>query len=74
MSYRSRGMFPYIATEKDCVDSEGRESECTICMEDFLPGEELGRLECLCKFHLKCIHGWWGIKGEGSCPIHVCNE
>ncbi|KAM0720358.1 hypothetical protein Q7P37_004494 [Cladosporium fusiforme] len=74
MSYRSRGIFPYIATEKDCVDGEGREQECTICMEEFLPGEEMGRLECLCKFHRKCIGEWWKIKGRGSCPIHVFNE
>lgn len=74
MSYRSRGIFPYIATEKDCVDGEGREQECTICMEEFQPGEEMGRLECLCKFHRKCIREWWGIKGRGSCPVHVFNE
>lgn len=74
MSYRSRGIFPYIATEKDCVDGEDREQECTICMEEFQPGEEMGRLECLCKFHRKCIRDWWGIKGRGSCPVHVFNE
>lgn len=74
MSYRSRGIFPYVATEKDCVDGEGREQECTICMEEFQPGEEMGRLECLCKFHRKCIRDWWGIKGRGSCPVHVFNE
>ena len=74
MSYRSRGIFPYIATEKDCVDGEGKEQECTICMEEFEAGEEMGRLECLCKFHRKCIRDWWGIKGRGSCPVHVFNE
>lgn len=74
MSYRSRGIFPYVATEKDCVDGEGKEQECTICIEEFQPGEEMGRLECLCKFHRKCIRDWWGIKGRGSCPVHVFNE
>jgi hypothetical protein len=74
MSYRSRGIFPYIATEKDCVDGEGREQECTICMEEFEAGEEMGRLECLCKFHRKCIREWWRVKGMGSCPVHVFNE
>jgi len=74
MSYRSRGIFPYIATEKDCMDGDGREQECTICMEEFQPGEEMGRLECLCKFHRKCIRDWWGVKGRGSCPVHVFNE
>lgn len=74
MSYRSRGIFPYIATEKDCMDGDGREQECTICMEEFQAGEEMGRLECLCKFHRKCIRDWWGVKGRGSCPVHVFNE
>lgn len=74
MSYRSRGIFPYIATEKDCVDSEGREQECTICMVEFEAGEEMGRLECLCKFHRKCIKEWWRVKGMGCCPVHVFHE
>lgn len=73
-SYRSRGIFPYIATEKDCVDGEGREQECTICMEEFQPGDEMGRLECLCKFHKGCIREWWERKGRGSCPVHVWSE
>ncbi|KAK2072824.1 hypothetical protein P8C59_007155 [Phyllachora maydis] len=30
-SPRRTGMFPYMATEKDCVDS----AECTICLEEF---------------------------------------
>ncbi|KAL1878649.1 hypothetical protein Daus18300_001924 [Diaporthe australafricana] len=31
MAPRRTGMFPYVATEKDCVDS----AECTICLEEF---------------------------------------
>jgi hypothetical protein len=40
-------MLVYKATEKDC----GEEIECVICLEEFEVGEEMGRLECLCKFH-----------------------
>jgi hypothetical protein len=40
-------MLVYKATEKDCGD----EVECVICLEEFEVGEEMGRLECLCKFH-----------------------
>lgn len=45
-------MFVYNASEKDCVgqDSEGVQ-ECVICFEEFAVGVEMGRLECLCKFH-----------------------
>lgn len=58
-------MFPYKATEKDCVDS----AECTICLEEFEVGVDMGRLECLCRFHRRCIDAWF--KGHpGMCPIH----
>jgi hypothetical protein len=44
-------MFKYYATEKDAIDADGRTAECVICFEDFEPGQELSRLECLCKYH-----------------------
>ncbi|KAF2093620.1 FYVE-domain-containing protein [Rhizodiscina lignyota] len=44
-------MLVYTATEKDCVGEDGEAAECIICFEEFEPGVELGRLECLCKFH-----------------------
>ena len=49
---RAAGMLVYNASEKDCVgeDGEGMQ-ECVICFEDFAVGDEMGRLECLCKFH-----------------------
>ena len=45
------GMVAYHATEKDCVGEDGAPQECVICFEEFEPGVEMGRLECLCKFH-----------------------
>ena len=49
---RTTGMVVYHATEKDLVgkDREGLQ-ECVICFEEFAVGTEMGRLECLCKFH-----------------------
>jgi len=44
-------MLVYRATEKDCVGEDGGEQECVICFEEFVVGDEMGRLECLCKFH-----------------------
>ena len=45
-------MFVYQASEKDCVGQDGEGvQECVICFEDFAVGDEMGRLECLCKFH-----------------------
>jgi len=54
MSHAARGMFPYVATEKDCVDDDGRQAECTICLEDFEAGDKMARLVCWCKFHEVC--------------------
>lgn len=46
------GMLQYLSTEKDCVGDNGvGEAECVICFEEFAVGVEMGRLECLCKFH-----------------------
>lgn len=45
-------MVIYHASEKDCVGEDGSEGqECVICFEEFAVGDEMGRLECLCKFH-----------------------
>lgn len=49
---RVRGMVVYQATEKDCVGEDGAgQAECVICFEEFEAGVDMGRLECLCKFH-----------------------
>ncbi|OMP86478.1 E3 ubiquitin-protein ligase PIB1 [Diplodia seriata] len=66
----TQGMLRYRATEKDCIDDEGSAQECIICFEDFKEGDEMGRLECFCKFHRACIRQWWDTKGDGSCPTH----
>ncbi|KAA8621272.1 RING-finger-containing ubiquitin ligase [Pyrenophora tritici-repentis] len=74
MSHAARGMFPYVATEKDCIDDEGRQAECTICLEDFEAGDKMARLVCWCKFHESCIKEWWDKKGRGACPTHQLQE
>lgn len=73
-SYRPRGMALYRATEKDCTTEDGEPQECVICFEEFETGDEMGRMECLCKFHRKCIRQWWDTKGVGSCPTHQLHE
>ena len=48
---RTTGMVVYYASEKDCVGEDGGAQECVICFDEFAVGVEMGRLECLCKFH-----------------------
>ncbi|KAI9800503.1 MAG: hypothetical protein M1825_004051 [Sarcosagium campestre] len=59
-----RELTTYEATEKDGV------GECSICFEDFTKGNGLALLDCLCKYHLSCILGWWDKKGKRVCPVH----
>ncbi|EAW10959.1 phosphatidylinositol-3-phosphate-binding ubiquitin-protein ligase [Aspergillus clavatus NRRL 1] len=61
-------MLAFTATEKDCLGHDGTVQECTICMEDYEVGQALVRLECLCKFHKRCIVEWFERKKE--CPVH----
>ncbi|SZF00257.1 unnamed protein product [Blumeria hordei] len=64
-SGRRTGVFPYRALETDCINS----AECTICFEEFNVDDWMGRLECFCQFHLKCIRQWFE-KRPGQCPVH----
>ena len=52
---RVAGMVTYLASEKDCIGEGGEPAECVICFEEFEQGVEMGRLECLCKFHKVCL-------------------
>ncbi|KAJ6104068.1 hypothetical protein N7523_010388 [Penicillium sp. IBT 18751x] len=61
-------MVTFIATEKDCLSGSSEPAECSICMEDYEVGQDLVRLECLCKFHRGCIVDWFKRKPE--CPLH----
>ncbi|SMN18440.1 similar to Saccharomyces cerevisiae YDR313C PIB1 RING-type ubiquitin ligase of the endosomal and vacuolar membranes, binds phosphatidylinositol(3)-phosphate [Maudiozyma saulgeensis] len=56
-------MLVYKIT-KDPIKEERKEEypECPICFEEMLPGQKVGRLECLCVFHYKCIKGWFTKK------------
>lgn len=51
-----------------------QDHECVICLEDICPGDKVGRLECLCVFHYKCIKDWFNRKGPGLCPVHFLHK
>lgn len=53
---------------------KGIDNECVICLEDLKPGDKVGRLECLCVFHYKCIKDWFNKKGYGECPVHFVHQ
>lgn len=75
-SYTNGGrMVVWNAGEKDTKDpSTGEVVECVICFEEFVVGTEIARLECLCRYHKKCIRTWFDRKGNGECPTHAIHE
>jgi E3 ubiquitin-protein ligase ZNRF1/2 len=51
------------------VDTLAQDSgECSICLDDMLPGEQIVRLPCLCVYHLKCAQQWFKV--SQTCPEH----
>ncbi|CDK28576.1 unnamed protein product [Kuraishia capsulata CBS 1993] len=64
------GYKPLAFDEKEQFE-EPKPEECVICLEDINPGDTVGRLECLCVFHYKCIMDWFERKGPNECPVHA---
>ena len=54
-----------IGTRYTSTESNGGE-ECPICYEDL--GGQVAVMDCLCKFHEKCIEEWF--KRGKQCPFH----
>jgi len=49
--------------------------ECPICFEEFLKGQTIVRIDCLCIFHKECIDKWYNYrKVDGICPIHSLDD
>lgn len=79
-SFQNRMLVYKVAKADPDVVQEYQ--ECPICFEEMLPGEKVGRLECLCVFHYKCIKEWFNKKlqkmkakdakyvGKNFCPLH----
>ncbi|XP_039117030.1 probable E3 ubiquitin-protein ligase RHY1A, partial [Dioscorea cayenensis subsp. rotundata] len=40
--------------------------ECGICLEKFMLGDELIKLQCGHRFHLTCLEPW--VRSSGDCP------
>lgn len=77
-------MLVYKIPKGDSFEEESGQNypECPICFEEMLPGDKVGRLECLCVFHYDCIKSWFRKKtqkmkagstkfaGKNFCPLH----
>lgn len=65
--HRANRMIVYRLSEKEAMGLD----ECVICFEEFKQGDSVGRLECLCVYHERCILDWFARKGAGECPVHA---
>ncbi|XP_043698888.1 uncharacterized protein LOC122649711 [Telopea speciosissima] len=53
----------HLKEEERDEDGKG----CPICLEDFVPNEEVQMTPCKHMFHFKCILPW--VKSHGQCPV-----
>lgn len=76
LSYLDDEIVSLVNSSNTIQEKQGEEvdNECVICLEDLKPGDKVGRLECLCVFHYKCIKDWFNKKGYGECPIHFIHQ
>lgn len=67
---KNRMLVYKISKKKDDNNENQEYSECPICFEEMLPGQKVGRLECLCVFHYKCIKSWFAKKTQKMQELH----
>ncbi|KAG0669054.1 hypothetical protein C6P45_004194 [Maudiozyma exigua] len=67
---KNRMLVYNISKKKDANNENQEYSECPICFEEMLPGQKVGRLECLCVFHYKCIKSWFAKKTQKMQELH----
>ncbi|XP_066349213.1 probable E3 ubiquitin-protein ligase RHG1A [Miscanthus floridulus] len=58
---RSLYMPTASGSHEDC------ERKCSICQEEYLAGEEVGKMACKHYYHLSCVQHW--LRHKNWCPI-----
>ena len=56
-----------ISKIKDVDKLDADKKKCTICLEDYVNGDNSIALPCIHIFHANCIKTW--LKENNSCPI-----
>ncbi|XXG64445.1 hypothetical protein AAC387_Pa05g2401 [Persea americana] len=49
------------------VGHDDDDAKCSICQEEYVVGDEVGKLGCKHQYHVKCIYQW--LKQKNWCPI-----
>ena len=51
-------------------EAEEEAEACSICLDDFVQGEEVKTLPCLHHYHTRCVGEWLRRQGRGvECPV-----
>eukprot|EP00262_Sarcandra_glabra_P012547 TRINITY_DN325_c1_g2_i1.p1 TRINITY_DN325_c1_g2~~TRINITY_DN325_c1_g2_i1.p1 ORF type:complete len:558 (+),score=72.86 TRINITY_DN325_c1_g2_i1:147-1820(+) len=56
--------LPLVFGSPSCGDDD---TKCIICQEEYVLGDEVGKLGCKHRYHVLCIHQWLRLKNW--CPI-----
>lgn len=59
--------YQCIPTEERVCSAEGEDMKCSICQEEYVFGDEVGRVGCEHGYHMECIKQWLRLKNW--CPI-----
>lgn len=62
-----RGIFHTGSATTEATPNTEEEKACTVCLETFLPGEQVVVTPCNHMFHEGCITPW--MKEHGNCPV-----
>ncbi|ESN92658.1 hypothetical protein HELRODRAFT_153602, partial [Helobdella robusta] len=44
---------------------------CAVCLEEYIPGQEVRILPCRHEFHKSCVDGW--LINRRTCPLCLSN-
>ncbi|KAE8700288.1 putative Thioredoxin domain-containing protein [Hibiscus syriacus] len=64
-----KGIFEATSWEDAvvCFKGEKDDIKCSICQEEYVIGDEVGRLHCEHRYHIACIQQW--LRMKNWCPI-----
>ncbi|KAJ8526606.1 hypothetical protein K7X08_029083 [Anisodus acutangulus] len=64
-----RSIYQGMHSEPGSFGGDGDEDEikCSICQEEYMVGDEIGKLECKHGYHMECVQQW--LKLKNWCPV-----
>ncbi|XP_062234260.1 uncharacterized protein LOC133931402 isoform X2 [Phragmites australis] len=63
----SRSVYKARNSEREVNKIVVDDVKCSICQEEYIEGEEIGRMQCEHRYHVSCIHEW--LRQKNWCPI-----